>query len=366
MNRFKTLWLTTMLTFGCASSGGKTGPEGADGAPGDDGAPGMDGVAGADGADGADGVNCWDTNGDGLLSPDEDTNGDGLFNAEDCVPLVDEGDPDVTDDTGEAWVPDRREFTFIDTSYLTTCGLDIDGTIHCWGRAESGLADIPIGSFEHLSMGSHHGCALAADGEVTCWGSNSEGQSTPLAGPFIAVESGQYSSCGIREDGAAECWGGLSYPESHMDEADRFSELSMAGGYSGCGIKLDGTIACWGTEAAINDGAPEGSFSNIENYNGRACAVRDDGVGRCWGNVSSINTDIADYALAASHTCAAHVDGRVSCWNHGVSDDLYGLTEPPDGTFVQIDAENWYVCGVQFDGTVECWGRDSYGEASPP
>jgi alpha-tubulin suppressor-like RCC1 family protein len=86
----------------------------------------------------------------------------------------------------------------LDAGGNTTCALDIDGGVYCWGSNQFGqlgdpllrgacdagtvcspaavavdLGDIPVVS---LSVGSRHACAVAAQGEAFCWGDSSEGR----------------------------------------------------------------------------------------------------------------------------------------------------------------------------------------------
>ena len=36
------------------------------------------------------------------------------------------------------------------------------------------------------------------------------------------------------------------------------------------------------------------------------------------------------------------------------------------GTFIAIDAGTYHTCGLRPDGTVTCWGENSYGQSAPP
>jgi alpha-tubulin suppressor-like RCC1 family protein len=46
-------------------------------------------------------------------------------------------------------------------------------------------------------------------------------------------------------------------------------------------------------------------------------------------------------------------DGTVACWGN----NSFGQATPPSGTFTQISAGGYYNCGVRADGTVGCWGQ---------
>lgn len=70
---------------GSAGPAGPAGPTGAQGPQGPMGEPGPDGNPGPQGPPGSGGgINCWDTNGDAVNSPNEDINNDGQFTALDC------------------------------------------------------------------------------------------------------------------------------------------------------------------------------------------------------------------------------------------------------------------------------------------
>jgi hypothetical protein len=60
-----------------------------------------------------------------------------------------------------------------------TCGIQVGGTLACWGNNAAGQSSLPTGSFTAVSAGGFHACGLGTGGTVTCWGQNSEGQANP-------------------------------------------------------------------------------------------------------------------------------------------------------------------------------------------
>jgi len=62
------------------------------------------------------------------------------------------------------------------------------------------------------------------------------------------------------------------------------------------------------------------------------------------------------------HTCGVQTDGTLACWG----DDSFGQASPPDGTFSQVSAGASHTCGVLTDGAIACWGYNFFGQASPP
>ncbi|MBK6847393.1 MAG: hypothetical protein IPG96_07565 [Proteobacteria bacterium] len=52
----------------------------------------------------------------------------------------------------------------------------------------------------------------------------------------------------------------------------------------------------------------------------------------------------------------------MACW--GRNDR--GQATPPPGEFSSVSAGNGYACGVRTNGTLACWGSDTYGKAAAP
>ncbi|MFT3771831.1 MAG: fibrinogen-like YCDxxxxGGGW domain-containing protein [Minicystis sp.] len=71
---------------------------------------------------------------------------------------------------------------------------------------------------------------------------------------------------------------------------------------------------------------------------------------------------VAQVSAGGDFTCVVMTDGTLACWG----DDSFGQTDAPSGTFTQVSAGNWHGCAIRTDGTLACWGDDYYGQASPP
>ena len=73
-------------------------------------------------------------------------------------------------------------------------------------------------------------------------------------------------------------------------------------------------------------------------------------------------------SAGAEHTCGVRADGSVECWG----DDDYGRATPPGGSFASVSAGGYHTCGVKIDGSVQCWGFNEdlhfnvVGQATPP
>ena len=70
---------------------------------------------------------------------------------------------------------------------------------------------------------------------------------------------------------------------------------------------------------------------------GRFCGLTETGDAICWGfmapDIPAVTTEGPFTALApADHVCALRVDGSVDCWGN----ETYGATEPPAGSFSSL------------------------------
>jgi hypothetical protein len=63
-----------------------------------------------------------------------------------------------------------------------------------------------------------------------------------------------------------------------------------------------------------------------------------------------------------SHTCAIRTDGTIECWGA----NSVGQAIPPDGTYIAVSAGGDHTCGIRTNGELTCWGDDSSGQATAP
>lgn len=128
-------------------------------------------------------------------------------------------------------------FVRISAADASTCAIDGDGALFCWGynaNGRLGLGDTTVhGTPTEVGLGSDwidvaasyaHTCALVASGDAYCWGDNGEGQlgdttmmsrlspravagSDDGAVSFRQLTVGQFHTCGISMDNRLYCWG---------------------------------------------------------------------------------------------------------------------------------------------------------------
>lgn len=67
-------------------------------------------------------------------------------------------------------------------------------------------------------------------------------------------------------------------------------------------------------------------------------------------------------SAGGNHTCAQRGDGSIRCWG----DNTYGQSLAPEGEFLKVDAGGSHTCAIDLDGALDCWGNNSGGRAIPP
>ena len=69
----------------------------------------------------------------------------------------------------------RVPVTGVDNAYVHTCGLEADGSLHCWGDQRF-YNPYPAGSFVQVVANGENNCALDAEGAAHCWGMSFESE----------------------------------------------------------------------------------------------------------------------------------------------------------------------------------------------
>ncbi|DAC19080.1 MAG TPA: hypothetical protein HA276_00610, partial [Candidatus Poseidoniaceae archaeon] len=188
------------------------------------------------------------------------------------------------------------------------------------------------------------------------------------------VATGNAQSCGILANGSLMCWGGgdnwgaqgnglasnsnLQSP-SWVDLGAGLTAESVAfGQHYGCAVLSDGSLKCWGKndDGQIGDGTSEDKHSPV------AVSL---GAGRTADAV----------AMGNAHTCALLDNGSVQCWGDDTWGDLgngAGVTDrlsPSEyvdfgagRTAVALDVGTDHSCAVLDNGSLMCWGRDHKGQ----
>jgi alpha-tubulin suppressor-like RCC1 family protein len=188
-------------------------------------------------------------------------------------------------------------------------------------------------------------------------------------------------------------------------EARAAVESVSSGGRGACAVRADGTLWCWGynNSGQLGDGATTNSsapvavaalgatVTSVSVGQTHACATKGDHSLWCWGRntygalgngtttdsdvpvqVTALGTSVAEVAAGFFQTCARKIDGTVWCWGTNSWGQLGNGTTADSSTPVQVtalgnaavqialgDYESW---ARKADGTLWGWGYGAEGE----
>lgn len=254
----------------------------------------------------------------------------------------------------------------------------------------TGLAEIHAGGWST--------CARTHEGALRCWGWNSWGQlgngttddvgddetpaeveDVPIDEPVLSAALNHYHACAIVEGGAVRCWGyndrgQLGYGDTAQrltpGDAFAFDEDAIAisaGTHHTCVLLEGGDVRCWGENAHGQLG-----LGNDEN-------VGDDELPSSMPPID-LGAPAIDICAGEGHTCAVLEDGTLRCWgsdsfgqlgNGGLYEDVGDNELPSNALPVLLGAGEIatdVACGTDhtcaiIDGTsMRCWGYGELGE----
>ncbi len=224
-------------------------------------------------------ISCWGANSNGQL-----------------------GDGTTVDRLTPVQVSGISNATAVSAGASHTCA-ELTGKIQCWGSnlngelgnnttaSSSTPQDVQFSVFrESTSAGvaasGRSTCSLQIDRTVTCWGSNSDGQlgdgsRSPRLLPgdkisdvstAILIAASSVQACAMLVDKTALCWGRNDDGQlGDGSKTDRLSPVPVAGitsaasvtvgNFHGCALLTDGTIRCWGKndKGQLGDGTTTNS-----------------------------------------------------------------------------------------------------------
>lgn len=120
---------------------------------------------------------------------------------------------------------------------------------------------------------------------------------------------------------------------------------------------------------------PSGSFLYVANRTSNTVSVINTVTNTVVGSAIGVsNTPFAtgvaiqrplyghgSIASGQYHSCRVRGDQTVDCWGR----DDFGQATAPAGTFTQVVAGSAHTCGLRTDGSVACWGNNAFGQATP-
>lgn len=302
------------------------------------------------------------------------------------------------------------------TGFMFTCGTNGDGEVLCWGVNSlsgvglTGQLGDGSGVNSRYFVGAHVSgiaspksvscayqfCCAVVDGAVKCWGRNEKGQIgdgtttnalTPKSVPGVDAASfarcGRNACCAVLENATAVCWGNSDWGEI----GDQISGVPIGAG-----------------PAAVKDANGDAMTGIVDIGPGddHTCALLSTGFVKCWGyqetpngalgdGTGSINSvypvtvvDLTGKAIKAKslsvgfyHSCVVIVDGTVMCWGQNtygaIGDGTDGGTEykssavpvinlPAGNPVTSVSCGQYHTCVTLQDGGVMCWGDTYMGQ----
>lgn len=78
--------------------------------------------------------------------------------------------------------------------------------------------------------------------------------------------------------------------------------------------------------------------------------------------IASSDIRFTQISVGRDHTCGVTTAKTVQCWGR----TTFGKATPPAGEFEHVSAGDSHTCGLTVEGTVECWGDGYYGQTAAP
>lgn len=253
--------------------------------------------------------------------------------------------------------------------------------MYCWGDSRSGQAGlaggetalptvVPLGGVAtELCAGDEHTCAVV-DGMIQCWGSDFAGQrgdgdvaiaanqprplDTTLTG-WTGVACGAQHTCG-RIGQTLYCWGDLgsgrlgrlvdaSHPANRPTDTAVLTNAGAValGGAHSCAVT--GTaVSCWGAFDGNSHATPTvvslPITATLVSADGDGTCASSGAATYCWGNGTDGEAGDGDFSYATVP-----------------ADPVVALTE-----VTALASGDQFHCALRGGGTVQCWGRNSYGQ----
>jgi len=333
-----------------------------------------------------------------------------------------------------------------DGAWYHSCAVNNIGHLYCFGDQANGklgngvnptstdgsiipglLSPVKIGTdtWKKVGVAFSHSCGIKTNGTLWCWGAQTNGrlgngltvgaQTTPLqigASNWKDIATYRDHTCGIRANGTLWCWGmdsgqALGNGATSTDQTTPLQigvatwEKITASSSHTCGIQTNGTLWCWGNQAngVLGNGLTAGTqdtplqigtdtWTNINAAQQHTCGIKSAGTLWCWGNQAngrlgngittgtqatpvqiSAGTFWKDIGLGFSHTCGIQVNGTLWCWGddsfealgNGAGGSVSSPLQIGSDLWAQIESGNYHSLGMKADRSIWGWGSGGFG-----
>jgi hypothetical protein len=145
------------------------------------------------------------------------------------------------------------------TGDFISCMIVDDGSVYCWGPAQSPGAQLVEGvaDAKRVACGYARACAISGDGTARCWEHDRFAAGGSTARDVVSIALGEWLLCISDRRGDVACsYDGLS----NLKPQEGLSDIVkvVAGYYHACALSKDGQVSCWGRDADYQLGVSEG------------------------------------------------------------------------------------------------------------
>jgi alpha-tubulin suppressor-like RCC1 family protein len=302
--------------------------------------------------------------------------------------------------TAVAAPADVPAFDHIAAGTRATCAL-ANHELWCWGVARSlGNGNQPVSlatrigtdaDWADIALGDEYGCGITTTGGIRCWGANDHHEidasaSTTVLTPIdVALPGGlravrifatSETTCAIAAmqvgatQGALYCWGRNDHDAPLPGGTDVLAPTQIgtdatwtyftASYFYSCGI-TGGMALCWGTEREGEMG--DGLWGSFEVPLAQATKL---------GHADEIHVSQLARDFNQSELTCLRAGASVSCMGENIRGELgIGVASvhatpteviPANGMkWKDVVAGNHHACATVSDGSLWCWGSNTYG-----